>query len=83
VVEAATVGQRDMGGPGGTGTREGKGHVGCRGGGRGPVALGRPEGIVFFFIYSKTFEIELNQFDPKMVFPYSKKIQIKYGFEGN
>jgi hypothetical protein len=39
---------------------------------RGPVALGPPEGIVFFLIYSKTFQTELNQFDPKMVFPYSK-----------
>jgi hypothetical protein len=28
--------------------------------GRGPVALGRPEVIALFFIYSKTFQIALN-----------------------
>jgi hypothetical protein len=30
--------------------------------------LGQPEGIVLFFIYSKTFQTDLNRFDEKMTF---------------
>jgi hypothetical protein len=51
--------------------------------GCGPIALGRPEGIVLFFIYSKTFQMDLNRFDQKMTFLNSKNIQIKYGVVGN
>jgi hypothetical protein len=46
-------------------TREGKGQAWAGG-------LGWPEGIVFFSIYSKTFQTELNRFAPKKVFPYSE-----------
>jgi hypothetical protein len=70
-MEVAAIRRHDMGGPGGAVHRKEKG-VWAAVGDRGLMALGWPEGIVFFSIYSKSFQMELTRFRTKMVFPYSK-----------
>jgi hypothetical protein len=61
--------------------REGR-RVGACGPARGKEKWAGPEEAVEFLIYSNNFQTSLNCFDQKVEFPSSKKIQIKYAFEG-
>jgi hypothetical protein len=71
VAEAAAVERHDRGGPGSQYVGGKRAHWPRRmpswDGGHGSA-----QRIVFFSIYSKTFQTESNRFDPKMVSPYSK-----------
>jgi hypothetical protein len=71
VAEAAAVGRHDRGGPGsqyvGGKRAQWPRRMPSWDGGHGSA-----QRIVFFSIYSKTFQTESNRFDPKMVSPYSK-----------